>query len=411
MAAGVANFGVAGAQGAAGAGRRLLPPSVSRRMPSRRSWLPFRRAPLFMNVHGKPYRSLWWDESDARVRIVDQTALPHAFRVAALASLDDVCEAIRTMRVRGAPLIGVAAAYGLALALRDDASEAAEARAATALAATRPTAVNLRWALRRVRDAIQGAPASERAARALVAAAELAEEEVETSRRIGEHGLAVARERWQAVRGRKPRLDVLTHCNAGWLATVDFGTALSCVYRAAAEGIPLHVWVNETRPRGQGARLTAWELGEQGIAHTVIADVSAGHVLQRGLVDWCVVGSDRTTAAGDVCNKIGTYPLALAARDNGVPFHVALPVSSIDFEIQDGVAEIPIEARDPREVTHVRGRTDDGRDETVAVAAPGTEALNFAFDVTPARLVTALITERGVFPATPEGLAAIERAR
>jgi len=362
-----------------------------------------------MNVQGKHYRSAWWDESEAALRIVDQTALPHDFRVVSLRSVAEVCDAIRTMRVRGAPLIGVVAAYGLALALRQD--PGAEEPAVRDLLATRPTAVNLRWALGRIRSAIAGAPPSERAARALACAHRLADEDVEVCHAIGAHGLTVTREIWNRRAAGKERLDILTHCNAGWLATVDWGTALSCVYQTHDAGIPVHVWVDETRPRSQGARLTAWELGQHGVPHTLVSDSSAGHLLQRGLVDLCLVGSDRTTAAGDVCNKIGTYPLALAAADNRVPFYVALPYSSIDWEIQDALAEIPIERRDGSEVTHVLGRSADGAEHTVAISPPATQAVNFAFDVTPARYVTALITERGVFPVNAEGLAELARAR
>jgi len=362
-----------------------------------------------MNVRGTHYRSAWWDDAEQALRIVDQTALPHEFRIATLRTSQEVSDAIRTMRVRGAPLIGVVAAYGLALALRADAN--AEEHAVRDLLATRPTAVNLRWALDRVRSEVRGAPPGERAARALACAERLADEDVEVCRAIGAHGLGLARGLWNQRPPDKQRLEFMTHCNAGWLATVDWGTALSCVYQTHDAGIPVHVWVNETRPRGQGARLTAWELGQHGVPHTVVADVSAGHLLQRGQVDLCVVGSDRTTASGDVCNKIGTYPLALAARDNGVPFYVALPYSSIDWEIKDAVAEIPIESRDAREVTHVAGRAADGSQQTVAVTPSGTPALNFAFDVTPSRLVSALITERGVFAVDPEGLGALARAR
>jgi methylthioribose-1-phosphate isomerase len=362
-----------------------------------------------MNVQGKHHRSAWWNEAEASLSIIDQTALPHTFRVASLGSLDEVCEAIRSMRVRGAPLIGVVAAYGLAMALREDPSPGSQKHAVAALLATRPTAINLRWALERVAAAI--ASSGDPARAALACASRLADEDVEVCRAIGANGLAVARELWGRRAAGKERLEFLTHCNAGWLATVDWGTALSCVYQAHEAGIPVHVWVCETRPRSQGARLTAWELGQEGVPHTLLADGSAGHLMQRGLVDLCVVGSDRTTARGDVCNKIGTYPLALAARDNGVPFYVALPYSTIDWDIEDAVAGIPIESRDAREVTHVTGRSTDGSEHTVTITPAETQAVNYGFDVTPARLVTALITERGVFPVTPEGLAQLAGAR
>jgi methylthioribose-1-phosphate isomerase len=358
-----------------------------------------------MKVAGQHYRTIWWDAAQGVVRIIDQSLLPHEFAVAALGDLDQVCDAIRRMRLRGAPLIGAAAAYGLALALRDDPSPEAEERAAAALVATRPTAINLAWAVRRVREEIAPAPRERKAAAALAAAQRICDEDAAACSRIGDHGLEVLRALVERGTRERGRLNVLTHCNAGWLATVDWGTALAAVYKAHEAGIPLHVWVDETRPKNQGASLTAWELGEHGIPHTLVSDSTSGHLMQRGRVDACLVGSDRTTAAGDVCNKIGTYLIALAARDSAVPFYAAVPVSSIDFAIKDGVAEIPIEERDARELTEVRGRTADGRMESVALAPPGTAAANFAFDVTPARLVTALITERGVFPATEQGLA------
>ncbi len=360
-----------------------------------------------MMVAGKHYRTIWWDAERGVVRVIDQSLLPHEFRVAALDDLDQVCEAIRRMRVRGAPLIGAAAAFGLALALSEDPGPEAEERAAAALLATRPTAVNIRWAVRRVRAEIAALPRGERAAAALASAQRICDEDADTCSRIGDHGLGVLRELAERGTRQRGRLDVLTHCNAGWLATVDWGTALSPVYKAHDAGLPVHVWVDETRPRNQGASLTAWELGEHGVPHTLVSDSTSGHLMQRGRVDVCLVGSDRTTARGDVCNKIGTYLVALAARDNAVPFYAAVPVSSIDFEIQDGVAEIPIEERDPRELTELTGRTAAGRVESVTLSPPGTPAVNFAFDVTPARLVTGLITERGVFPATGEGLAAL----
>jgi methylthioribose-1-phosphate isomerase len=363
-----------------------------------------------MQVAGRHYRTIWWDSAAGVVRIVDQSLLPHEFTVAALGDLDQVCEAIRTMRLRGAPLIGAAAAYGLALALGTDPSPASEERAAAALLTTRPTAVNLAWAVRRVRAEIAAAGPADKAAAALAAAERICDEDAAACSAIGDHGLGVLRALVERGTREPGRLNVLTHCNAGWLATVDWGTALAAVYKAHEAGLPLHVWVDETRPRRQGASLTAWELGQQGIPHTLVADSAAGHLLQRGRVDACLVGSDRTTGAGDVCNKIGTYLVALAAHDSAVPFYAAVPVSSIDFGIRDGVAEIPIEERDAREVTEVCGRAADGHLETVTVAPPGTRAANFAFDVTPARLVTALITERGVFPASERGLAEL-RAR
>ncbi len=361
-----------------------------------------------MNVDGRPYRSIWLDDSGA-VRIIDQRRLPHAFETPRLDDLAAAASAIAEMRVRGAPLIGVTAAYGLALALRDDPSDAGLEAARATLLATRPTAVNLRWALDRVTDVVAGQPTGRRAETARRAASAMAEEDVARNRRIGEHGLKLIRA--VAARKREGPVRVLTHCNAGWLATVDWGTATAPIYRAHDEGTPVHVWVDETRPRNQGASLTAWELGQHGVPHTVIADNAGGHLMREGRVDLCLVGTDRTTAAGDVANKIGTYLKALAARDNGIPFYVAAPSASIDWTLADG-ADIPIEERSGDEVATVTGRTADGRVETVAVVPIGSPVANPAFDVTPARLVTALITEWGVVEASRGGLAPIrERAR
>jgi methylthioribose-1-phosphate isomerase len=358
-----------------------------------------------------PRRSLQLAGDGWSVEIIDQTRLPHELALLRLETLADAAEAIRSMRVRGAPLIGVTAAYGLCLALREDASDAALGRACETLLATRPTAVNLRWALVEMRRALAAAPRDARAAVAYARAAELCEEDVATCRAIGEHGFALLRRAAE----RKPggRLEILTHCNAGWLATVDWGTALAPVYLACERGLPVHVWVGETRPRNQGAGLTAWELGQQGVPHTVVADNAGGHLMQTGRVDLCLAGSDRTTAGGDVCNKIGTYLKALAARDNGIPFYVALPSSSIDWELRTGPGGIPIEERDGREVRWVRGRGADGRVVEVEILPEGSPVANHGFDVTPARLVTALVTERGACEASAAGLARLfpERAR
>jgi len=331
---------------------------------------------------------------DGVVRIIDQTRLPAELVARPLVTLDDAAEAIRVMRVRGAPLIGVTAAYGLALAMRDDPSDDALGAAAGQLLATRPTAVNLQTVVDALRADLSAVPPSERADRARAAADRLRDEDVATNRAIGEHGLKLLHE--IAERGSRSggRVEILTHCNAGALATAGLGTATSPMYRAAEAGIDLHVWVDETRPRNQGSALTAWELGRAGIPHTVVVDNAGGHLMQRGLVDICLVGTDRTLATGDVCNKIGTYLKALAARDNGVPFYVALPGPSIDWETRDP-ADIPIEERDGREVAELGG---------VRLVPPGTATANFGFDVTPARLVTGLITERGVCPATADGL-------
>ncbi|MEH3117608.1 MAG: S-methyl-5-thioribose-1-phosphate isomerase [Methylorubrum populi] len=363
-----------------------------------------------MKIDGRPYRTIFPEADGRSVTVIDQTRLPFAFALKRLASLDDAAVAIRTMVVRGAPLIGVTAAYGLALALRADASEAGIERAAATLAATRPTAINLRWALDRMAAVLRRVPEAERAALAFEEAARIADEDVASCRAIGEHGARILSD----IAARKPGpVNVLTHCNAGWLATVDWGTALAPIYVAHDAGVPVHVFVDETRPRNQGAALTAFELNAHGVPHTVIADNAGGHLMQHGQVDLCIVGSDRTTAAGDVCNKIGTYLKALAACDNRIPFYAALPFSTIDWTLSDGVRDIPIEERDAREVTHLTGRTDEGGFATVAVVSPGSPVANPAFDVTPARLVTGLITERGVCAATEEGLAGLypERRR
>jgi len=355
-----------------------------------------------MKVGGRLYRSVWLNDDGWSVGIIDQTRLPHAFVPIVLDSAAAAAEAIRTMQTRGAPLIGAVAAYGLALALRADPGDAALEAAAGMLVATRPTAVNLRWAVELVRDAVAALPPGQRAAAAYAKARAVADEDVEINRAIGENGLALIRRIAQRESGRP--VNILTHCNAGWLATVDWGTALAPIYLAHNAGIPVHVWVDETRPRNQGAALTAWELGAHGVPHTVIADNAGGHLMQHGRVDLCIVGTDRVTASGDVCNKIGTYLKALAAKDNGVPFYVALPSPTIDWSIDDGVAEVPIEERAPTELTEVAGMTAGGTIETVRITPAASPAANFAFDVTPARLVTALITERGVVPATREGL-------
>lgn len=355
-----------------------------------------------VRVQGVPYRSIFVDEDGWSIRIVDQTALPHEFRVVRVVDLEGMAAAIACMRVRGAPLIGAAAAYGMALALRADASDVGLARARETLLATRPTAVNLRWALDRVATAVALLPPGDRVEAAYGVAGAVADEDVDRNRRIGEHGLRLIRE----VAERRPDgpVQILTHCNAGWLATVDWGTATAPIYLAHDQGVPVHVWVDETRPRNQGASLTAWELGQHGVPHTVITDNAGGHLMQRGRVDLCLVGTDRTTATGDVANKIGTYLKALAAADNGVPFYVAVPSSSIDWTIESG-ADIPIEERTGDEVAQVKGLAEDGRVVTVRVVPEGSSVANPGFDVTPARLVTGLVTERGITEASREGLA------
>jgi methylthioribose-1-phosphate isomerase len=357
-----------------------------------------------MKIDGTPYRSVWVDREDGwSVRIFDQTKLPWAIEVLRLTGEDEAAHAIRSMQTRGAPLIGAVAAYGVALALRKDASTANLERVVEMLGETRPTAINLRWALDRMRAALHNLPAGDRVAAAYAEAAAICDDDVETCRRIGEHGLPLL----ENIAARKGRVNVLTHCNAGWIATVDYGTALSPIYQAHDAGLDVHVWVDETRPRNQGAALTAWELGKHGVRHTVVADNAGGHLMQHGEVDICIVGTDRVTRQGDVANKIGTYLKALAARDNGVPFWVALPHSTLDMRVRDGVAEIPIEERNAAEVTDLTGRTADGRIETIRVVAEGSAAANPAFDVTPARLVTGLITERGRTEASEAGLTAL----
>ncbi len=350
-----------------------------------------------MNVDGVACRTIRLADDGETVEIIDQTRLPHDFALARLASCADAARAIATMQVRGAPLIGATAAYGICLAMRADPSDAALEAACAGLLATRPTAVNLRWALDDMRVVVSAAPAAERKAVAYRRAAEICEDDVAINRAIGEHGRElIARPGGGAV-------NVLTHCNAGWLATVDWGTALAPVYRAHDAGIDVHVWVDETRPRNQGAALTAWELAGHGVPHTVIADNAGGHLMAEGRVDLCITGTDRTTANGDVCNKIGTYLKALAARDNGIPFYVALPGPTIDWTLSSG-RDVPIEERDADEIATITGRTAAGALATVRLTPEASPALNPAFDVTPARLVTALITERGVTEASVEGL-------
>jgi methylthioribose-1-phosphate isomerase len=358
-----------------------------------------------MKVDGKPMRSVWIEADGWTVGIIDQTLLPHRFAKLRLQSLEDAAQAITSMRVRGAPLIGAVAAYGLCLALRADPSDESLERAYGTLLATRPTAINLKWALDEMLAAIRNRPRGERVAAAYARAAAICDEDVAINEAIGRHGLTLIED---IARKKKPgeRVNMLTHCNAGWLATVDWGTATAPIYMAHDKGIPVHVWADETRPRNQGASLTAWELGHHGVPHTVIPDNTGGHLMQHGLVDMVIVGTDRVTAQGDVCNKIGTYLKALAARDNNVPFYVALPSPTIDFSVTDGLAEIPIEQRGAEEVATMTGLTGDGRIETVKIVPEGSGVANYGFDVTPARLVTGLVTERGIVPATREGLAA-----
>jgi methylthioribose-1-phosphate isomerase len=355
-----------------------------------------------VNYQGKRWRTIW-RKDDETVGVIDQRLLPHEFETLTLRTMEDCAEAIRNMTVRGAPLIGAMAAYGICFALREDASDAALAKAYAVLHKTRPTAINLKWALDQMQAAVAQLPPAKRVEAAWKRAAELCDEDVAVNEAIGRNGLQIFRDSL-AKKPAGSKLNVLTHCNAGWLACVDWGTALAPMFMAHDAGLPVHVWVDETRPRNQGASLTAWELNQHGVPHTVVVDNAGGHLMQHGLVDLCIVGTDRTTAHGDVCNKIGTYLKALAARDNGVPFYVALPSSTIDWTVRDGVKEIPIEERAATEVTHLRGKAADGAMAEIQLTPDGSPACNYSFDVTPARLVTALITEKGVCAASEDGL-------
>jgi methylthioribose-1-phosphate isomerase len=356
-----------------------------------------------MRVEGKDFRTIWLNADGASVDVIDQTKLPHRFEVLTLRTAAEAADAIKRMVVRGAPLIGATAAYGMALAAKDDASDAALRKAYAMLFESRPTAVNLRWALERMQGRVMPLAAAERVAAAYREAAAIADEDVAVCEAIGSNGATLIE---AVAESRTPGLavNVLTHCNAGWLATVDWGTALAPIFKAHRAGIPVHVWVDETRPRNQGASLTAWELNKEGVPHTVIADNTGGHLMQHGMVDLAIVGTDRTTRSGDVANKIGTYLKALAAHDNKVPFYVALPSSTIDWRVRDGVKEIPIEQRSAEEVTHLSGATREGDIATIRITPEGSPAANYAFDVTPARLVTGLITERGIAEASEKGL-------
>ncbi|MEO2038173.1 MAG: S-methyl-5-thioribose-1-phosphate isomerase [Martelella sp.] len=357
-----------------------------------------------MKVGDKHYRTIWPHQDGRSVEIIDQRWLPHDCRVVTLSTVDEIATAIADMWVRGAPLIGVTAAYGIAIAMADDPSDANLNATSEKLHATRPTAINLKWALDEMRHTLSNVATDERAEAAYRRAAEIADEDVELNRAIGRHGLEIIKEIAAKKKPGEP-VNILTHCNAGWLATVDYGTATAPIYLAMEAGIPVHVFVDETRPRNQGAYLTAWEMDGHGVPHDLIVDNAGGHLMQHGEIDMVIVGTDRTTASGDVCNKIGTYLKALAAKDNGVPFYVALPSPTIDWTVNDGVAEIPIEERNSDEVSFVQGENAEGEIISVRVSPKGTPARNPAFDVTPARLVTSLITERGVAEASASGLA------
>ncbi|WP_319532735.1 S-methyl-5-thioribose-1-phosphate isomerase [uncultured Cohaesibacter sp.] len=361
-----------------------------------------------MKVNGTPHRTIWLDPENATVKCIDQRWLPHQFRIVDLPDVETVARAIADMWVRGAPLIGATAAFGVAIGMQADASDEGLEGCYKTLYATRPTAVNLRWALDEMRGYLTPLPPSERAPAAMAKAIEINDADVEICRMMGVHGLEIIRKiaNDKAKAGKSGPVNILTHCNAGWLATVDWGTATSPIYHAVEAGIPVHVFVDETRPRNQGAQLTAWEMVGHSVPHTLIVDNAGGHLMQHGAVDLVIVGTDRTTAAGDVCNKIGTYLKALAARDNNIPFYVALPSPTIDWTIDNGF-DIPIEERDGREVSHVWGKLADGTVSQVQICPDDSPLGNPAFDVTPARLVTGLITERGIAPASKQGLAAL----
>jgi methylthioribose-1-phosphate isomerase len=358
-----------------------------------------------VQIADRAYRSIWIDDATDLLQIIDQTRLPHRFEIRTIRDVASAAEAIRMMRVRGAPLIGATAAHAIALALSDDPGDDALAQAENELIATRPTAINLRWAVNRVINAISSCSLDERAERARDEAIAICDEDVACCESIGDHGLAILQDMAAAKHGET--IQILTHCNAGWLATVDWGTALAPIYKAHRSGLPIHVWVGETRPRNQGASITAFELREQGVPHTVVVDNAGGHLMQRGLVDAVIVGSDRTSASGDVCNKIGTYLKALAAKANDIPFYVALPSSTIDWEIEDGLREIPIEERDALEVREVEGLDRAGQLQRVALFDESSPVANPAFDVTPARYVTSLITEHGLCEPSLDGLRAL----
>jgi len=354
-----------------------------------------------MRVDGKQFRTIWLSPDPKVIQIIDQRYLPHEFIIENLETVDDFACAIKEMHVRGAGLIGATAGfamYAAALTAPVAGCQAYLDEAAKKLQATRPTAKNLAWAIDRQQRAMaRESSIDAKRAMALTVATEIADEDAEFCRRIGEHGLTIIRQISEA-KGGSP-VNILTHCNAGWLAFVDYGSATAPIYAAHKAGIPVHVWVDETRPWLQGSRLTAWELGQEGVPHTLIPDNTGGHLMQHGLVDMVIVGTDRTTRSGDVANKIGTYLKALAANDNQVPFYVALPSSTFDWQIRDGVREIPIEERSDAEIKFVSGRAESGSIETVLIAPESTRGANYGFDVTPARLITGLITERGITPA------------
>jgi len=355
-----------------------------------------------MKVGEKHYRSIWREKGEAAVHIIDQARLPFVFETVRLDSSQAVAEAIKSMRVRGAPLIGVTAAFGIALAVTKDPSDESISQASKLLRSTRPTAVNLAWAIGRMREKLKDTKRGDRAEAAWKEAQAIADEDVALNEAIGKHGLTLLAREWAAV--ERP-INVLTHCNAGWIATVDWGTVTAPIFMAHDAGIPIHVWVDETRPRNQGL-LTAWELAGHGVPHTLVTDNAGGHLMQHKRVDLVLVGADRVTRRGDVCNKIGTYLKALAARDNGVPFYACVPSPTIDWTIEDGIEEIPIEERSEDEVRVVRGLDADGKLSSVTIAPRSTPVANPAFDVTPHDLVTGIITEKGIARASERELLA-----
>ena len=348
-----------------------------------------------MLVNDVPYRSIWRNQKNGSVNIIDQRWLPHEFSIQQLSSTNDAMVAIKDMWVRGAPLIGVTAAYGMAIAMAEDPSQDNLQKAGKFLNTARPTAVNLFWAVSKMQTELIKIEANKRASAAMALADQMAEEDVQTNMAIGKHGAKLIADIAQTKTNSEP-VRILTHCNAGWLATVDRGTATAPMYEAHEQGIPIEVWVDETRPRNQGAALTTWELLHNHVPHTLIVDNAGGHLMQQGLVDICIVGSDRTTATGDVCNKIGTYLKALAAKDNGVPFYAALPKSTIDFALDDGIRDIPIENRSEEEVTHIQGLNQNNEIVNVRLCPDNVRALNPAFDLTPRHFITRIITEYGV---------------
>lgn len=359
-----------------------------------------------MLVEGKHLTTIWYDEKDDKINIIDQRLLPHELKIITLNSLSDVCFAIKQMQVRGAPLIGITAAYGMYIASKKNSDINFLKKSAEKLKLTRPTAVNLAWAVDLIINKIENNENINRSVYILSLANQMRQDDIINCKKIGENGFKLLESIYNK---KKTTINILTHCNAGWLATVDWGTALSPIFKANEKNIPIHVWVDETRPRNQGAALTCWELAQEGIAHTLIVDNAGGHLMQHGQVDVCIVGSDRTTLNGDVCNKIGTYLKALAAKDNQIPFYVALPVSSIDFSISDGLREIPIEERSALEVTHVTGVKDTGELATIRLSPEGVTASNYGFDVTPANLVSFLITERGVVKAKKSEIVSLKK--